>query len=1061
MNSPWLSRATRSLLLRVGLLLALPAFRLIAQEATITESVQIFRTYPFSDPDPVGRMGNIYPYFRFHGYSMSPSDRPWKVVTMENAYIRVLIAPEIGGKILGAFEKATGRAFIYYNRVMKFREIAMRGPWTSGGIEFNFGDIGHTPTTATPVDYVTRKNADGSVSCVVGALDLPSRTEWRVEIRLPGDKALFETRSFWYNPTPVSTSLYHWMNAAADADSTLQVLYPGKAFIGHAGEASQWPIDREGRDLSSYRNNAFGSYKSYHVLGTYTDWFGARWNNFGVVHWSRYTDKPGKKLWIWGLSREGEIWKSLLTDSALGNSQYVELQSGLHFNQAITQSSRTPFKHMAFLPQTSERFTEAWFPFKDLTHAARATPDGVLEVRSSNGKLCFGFCPTGVFKSHITVVVDGNTRFARSVDLQPLQSFRDSIALGDPATAYEIRVGNLIRYRSSDDQTRSLERPITEQIPFDWTSAYGLTIDARERVRQRDPESALASYCASLKKDPTFLPALSGSAELYLRRMDYDSALTNVKRGLAIDSYDPEINYLYGLLQRRLMKPYDARDGFGVAARSATYRPAAYLQLAEMAFIDSQYTDAADFALQASQADAYNVSALQLLAVLARYRDDSTGARTLLSRIHTVDPLNHFARFELLQLSPTAHNRDSFVDMIRNELPHESFLELAAYYSRLGLIQDALTVLSLAPVHPIVDIWHACLAARTGRDSESRQLLDRALATSPFLVFPHRQEDRDVLLWAAQRTPHWKTSYYLALLAWNLGRRKETQRYFAQCNDLPDFAPFYLTRAGFRSDDPHGALTDLRRAVQLDPGEWRTHNALVSFLNTQGEYQEALQVCVRAVARCSSSYVLKFLLARTFLFNKNYSASHAILDTLALLPFEGARYGHDAYRQACVLLAVETLLNKDVASARSLLNQARSWPERLGAGKPYDVDTRLEDYVEASAFMQLGDQKGSERMLSSVNEYTHSHKGSRGAQQLIGALALRDSRKNQEARALLNDWIRGEPDSQVARWALAVFEKKTSLVLEIEQRLQPTLLNRTTGDQEFILVRDLVTMLRW
>jgi hypothetical protein len=28
---------------------------------------------------------------------------------------------------------------VLYNNVVKFRDIAMRGPWTSGGIEFNFG----------------------------------------------------------------------------------------------------------------------------------------------------------------------------------------------------------------------------------------------------------------------------------------------------------------------------------------------------------------------------------------------------------------------------------------------------------------------------------------------------------------------------------------------------------------------------------------------------------------------------------------------------------------------------------------------------------------------------------------------------------------------------------------------------------------------------------------------------------------------------------------------------------------------------------------------------------
>ncbi|MBP1648129.1 MAG: tetratricopeptide protein, partial [Bacteroidetes bacterium] len=167
---------------------------LVAQTSTVREELKTFRTYPFGDPNPVARMGNIYPYFRFDGYAALPIQKQWKIVTLENPYVRVLIAPEMGGKVVGAFEKSTGRPFIYFNNVVKFREIAMRGPWTSGGIEFNFGDIGHAPSTATPVDYATRMNADGSASCIVGTIDLPSRTEWRVEIRLPKDKAYFETR---------------------------------------------------------------------------------------------------------------------------------------------------------------------------------------------------------------------------------------------------------------------------------------------------------------------------------------------------------------------------------------------------------------------------------------------------------------------------------------------------------------------------------------------------------------------------------------------------------------------------------------------------------------------------------------------------------------------------------------------------------------------------------------------------------------------------------------------------------------------------------------------------
>ncbi len=92
------------------------------------------------------------------------------------------MSPADGGKLLAAIEKSTGKDFIYFNEVRKYRHIAHRGPWTSGGIEWNFGLVGHTPATASPVDYLIRKNPDGSVTCVVGTMDLPSRTEWRVFI---------------------------------------------------------------------------------------------------------------------------------------------------------------------------------------------------------------------------------------------------------------------------------------------------------------------------------------------------------------------------------------------------------------------------------------------------------------------------------------------------------------------------------------------------------------------------------------------------------------------------------------------------------------------------------------------------------------------------------------------------------------------------------------------------------------------------------------------------------------------------------------------------------------
>lgn len=199
--------------------------------ARIKEAKEAIATYPFSDPDPVPilarsgsweRNARLYPYHSFDGFSETAVQQDWTVVRLENPYIKLAVLSEVGGKIWGASEKSSGKEFIYTNHVLKFRQIALRGPWTSGGVEFNFGIVGHAPSCATPVDYLVRRNADGSVSCIVGAMDLPSRTRWAVTITLPKDKAFVETRAFWYHPTPLNQSYYVSVGLTDDAVRVLE-----------------------------------------------------------------------------------------------------------------------------------------------------------------------------------------------------------------------------------------------------------------------------------------------------------------------------------------------------------------------------------------------------------------------------------------------------------------------------------------------------------------------------------------------------------------------------------------------------------------------------------------------------------------------------------------------------------------------------------------------------------------------------------------------------------------------------------------------------------------------
>ena len=326
------------------------------------------KTYPFSDPDPVPATAETrYPYFRYDGSTDKAKEMDWKTVVLENDRLRVTVLPEVGGKVWGATDKVTGHDFLYVNHVMKFRDIAMRGPWVSGGIEFNFGILGHAPSSSTPVDWCVRTNADGSASCFVSAPEYITRTVWQVEIRLGADSDAFETHVKWFNASGLPSPLYHWMNAAYSLRGNPAFKFPGTDVIGHEGEIElrNWPIDEKGRDLSIYRNNAFGGPKSYHVLpgnnGFYAIWWPEK--GFGSCHRSLPYEKFGRKIWLWALSREGGIWEDLLTDS---DGQYTELQSGLCFNQPRWGNYKTPFKHPTFAPGMTMVFAESWGPVRKL-----------------------------------------------------------------------------------------------------------------------------------------------------------------------------------------------------------------------------------------------------------------------------------------------------------------------------------------------------------------------------------------------------------------------------------------------------------------------------------------------------------------------------------------------------------------------------------------------------------------------------------------------------------------------------------------------------------------------
>lgn len=1021
---------------------------LFAQQATVTETVETVKTYPFSDPDPVADPSDLfYPYFRFDGFSAKGINRQWKVVSLENDYIKLTLFPEIGGKIWGAVDKTTGKEFIYNNHVVKFRDIAMRGPWTSGGIEFNFGIIGHAPTSSTPIDYVTRQKPDGSVSCYVSSYELVTRTLWTVEVNLPKDKAYFTTTTTWHNSSSIDQPYYQWMNAGYPTAGNAEFCYPGTNYIGHGGELHSFPLDEQGRDISWYEKNDFGNSKSYHIVGKYNDFYGAYWhdNDFGSIHHADYDEKLGMKIFLWGLSREGGIWEDLLTDT---NGQYIELQSGRMYNQPASNSSLTPYKHTAFGPQATDRWTEYWFPVKGIKGVSKASRIGALNVLREDGFLKLYFSPLQKLSTTIKLYEGEKEMNSIPLNCGVLETWKDSIPLNKAVAAGRLKVvvGEDLLVYSEVPSDNITSRPKQLPADFDWSSAYGLYTQGEQWMNQKVLDKAEKFLLASLKKDPYFVPALTDLASLYYRQGRYDEALARCKTALSINTYDGDVNYLYGLCNMALGNHTDAKDGFSVASYSPRVRSAAYEKLAEMYLMDRNWAKAEHYALRSKEFNQMNLSADHVLMVVYRKTNQPEKAKALIDPLLEDLPLYHAARFEqFYQGEGSGHPIDDLQSLIRNELPFETYMELAEWYESVGCTEEALSLLSCAGNYPIALYKQAYLLHQAGNDDESRGMLQRAGALSPAMVFPFRPSSLKALEWAKTVQPDWKIDYYEALIRWANQDKAKALELLENCGEA-DYAPFYLSRASLKEGESR--LADLLKAEQIEMS-WRTGFALINHYVANNQWQKAVETGKKYTKKYPSNYYIGLKYAKALCETGQYQPCISLLSRMQVLPNEGSYAGRAVYREANLYRAMEQLSHKNYKQVVKSVETSKEWPENLGVGKPYDnmIDNRLEDYLEAKAAAGQGDSRKTSALLAAVADYTISRSHFESGN-LLSALALRESGKVQEADHMVAAWSTDFPENRVVQWCTAIYRgEKEKAVGMLQSRNDQT--NTTPWEASF------------
>jgi tetratricopeptide (TPR) repeat protein len=934
-----------ALLLLLAFVLAVPFS--VAQVTAVEKDTQIL-TYPFNDPDPlplVFKRPELYPYNRFDGFSDKATKQTWKMVVLENELIRIEMLPEVGGKIFSAWDKTRNREFLYSNPVLKFRDIALRGPWTSGGIEFNFGFIGHTPATAHPVNHVIKEYADGSKSCLISAMDISARTIWQIEVKLEPGKTYFSTTASWQNLTPFHQSYYHWYNTAIQVRDDLKYVFPGNHYIGHDGDLHPYPVDEKGRDLSYYKNHEFDSHKSLHVLGSLKPFYGAILENdsFGMAHYSFHNANPGKKIWTWSLGRDGAIWEDLLSD---GRGQYSEVQSGRLFNQATLQSGLgSPFTQTSLGPGVHDEWTDLWMPVAGLQNISDLDTSGALEVKIANNQIEVAINAFSKSNQILVVKADGKTLAEKMVSLEAADAFRGSFQLQAPAKSVSVTWGTLGFFHPEKDLF-----PVPAPLETDSSNASHWVHVALENANFRKPTESLAAFNRALDIDPHLEEALLGSAEILLSVGNETAALERLTMLTRRSIYHPGANFQLGILHRRQGAADLAKHHFMLASRSMGYRAVSLLQLTELAVSMKNWDEALEFAKQSQALQPNDWLVTALLATVHRLSGRDTEFRDILNEARERQPLNPFLQAEAFLM----YGGNPWV--LGEEYRLEVFKEIGIRYSAMGLEKDSRSILHLAEA-----------------DHGVSRVIGSTASQSSSAYLPFRLEEKRWL----EKRDDWKSIYGLALIEYRMGNEEKALEMLKSLKSKPREAFFYLVRGYAQlATSPKDGIIDLRKSLSMQEN-WRIYKYLSDACLKMNQLDSALHIATRGFAKHPNVAALGIQQATLHGIAGNYAAGLSVLDTLLVLPYEGAGEGRYVYEWLLAGAVKQALDAGDLNLAKNKLSRFNIWRERLGSGRPLNYFSVLYHFLAIRLAKASGDEamraklqgELDKHLLSNPNDY--------------------------------------------------------------------------------------------
>jgi tetratricopeptide (TPR) repeat protein len=539
-----------------------------------------------------GSSGKVYPMPFTESIAIESKPRKWEAIHLENRYVRLMVLPEMGGRIHVGYDKTNDYDFFYRNNVIKPALVGLDGPWVSGGVEFNWPQH-HRPGTAFPVETEIEAHDDGSVTVWCSDHDPFDRMKGMHGVHLSAESSLIELKVRLFNRTSETKTFLWWANVAARVHDEYQSFFPTdiRYVADHARRAvvSFPEADRpyygvdyptlkskeipDAARLDFYRNIPVPT--SYMVTDTEDSFFGGYdfKADAGFVHWADRHIAPGKKQWTWGNSPFGWAWDAALTDD---DGPYVELMAGVYTD------NQPDFTFIA--PGETKTFSQYWYPVSRVGVIHHATTEAAvhLDVQPKQGRteIRIGAATTRAIDARITLTAGDAELYIHDVQLAPDQPWLGRMEVDGEHQPEDVRISIFEAGKQLLSWARSGSFNVTEPplateppAPESIETIEELYLTGIHLSQYRHPtRSPLPYWKEALGRDPGDIRSNLALARERYERYDYQEALDYAERALARltrrnnNPRDGEASYLVGLCSMRLGLESRAYAAFAKAA---------------------------------------------------------------------------------------------------------------------------------------------------------------------------------------------------------------------------------------------------------------------------------------------------------------------------------------------------------------------------------------------------------------------------------------------------------------------------------------------------------------